>query len=519
MGRRSFAMRDIIEIYQHWQAGKGFRSIVRSLGVDRNTVRKYIRAAVEAGFKQDGQNTPEEWKAFVREHFPEVIDQTARSGCFGELDKYRDYIAEGLATNCMSTVWRRLCEATGLDVSISTFRRYVRTVMPDALVTPDQVTVYRPEVAPGEEAQLDFGYLGKWGDPLTGTCHRLWVFIMVLSFSRHMFIKVVNRMDTRSWLECNMEGLEFFGGVPKRLVLDNLKGGVLKPDIYDPQLNRAYEELAAHYSVLIDPCRKGKPKDKPRVERLVPYVRESFFTGRTFSSLGEIDREASRWCIEVAGMRIHGTTRQKPLEVFNLVEKATLKPLPERWEIAVWQTAKVAPDSHCMVKRVMYSVPWRYIGQELSVRATDKKVQFYLGDELVKTHIRRPGVRRQTDPEDLPPDKTAFFQRTPQWCIRQAREMGESVFRLVLELLREETLTHLRQAQGVIRLCDTYGAERLDRACARALAFGDARYRTVKGILSCGLDEEPTPEQTSRSAGALLHGIEAFTIDSDVREG
>jgi len=132
----------------------------------------------------------------------------------------------------------------------------------------------------------------------------------------------------------------------------------------------------------------------------------------------------------------------------------------------VWQTAKVGPDSHCAVKRVLYSVPWRYIGQELKVRVNDKKAQFSLGDELVRTHIRKPGERRQTDPEDLPADKIAFFQRTPQWCIRQAKQRGESVFKLVLELLREETLTHLRQAQGVIRLCDTYGAGRLDRACS-----------------------------------------------------
>lgn len=172
-----------------------------------------------------------------------------------------------------------------------------------------------------------------------------------------------------------------------------------------------------------------------------------------------------------------------------------------------------------MVKRVVYSVPWRYMGQELSVRTTDKRVQFYLGDELVKTHIRRPGERRQTDPEDLRADKTAFFQRTAQWCIRQAKEIGESVFRLVLELLREETLTHLRQARGIIRLCNTYGPERFNRACARAFAFGDAGYKTVKGILSCGLDEQPTPEQTSRNAGALLHGVDAFAVDSDVREG
>lgn len=203
-------MRDIIEIYRHWQAGRGSRCIAESMGVDRKTVRKYIRAAVEAGFRQDGQYTSEEWKAFVKERFPEIVDQAARSGCFGKLDRYRDYIAEGLRTNCMSTVWQRLREATGVDVSVTAFRRYVRAMMPDALVTPNEVTVYRPEVPPGEEVQIDFGYLGRWGDPRTGTSRRLWVFIMVLSFGRHMFIRPVTRMHKRSWLECNVAGLEFF---------------------------------------------------------------------------------------------------------------------------------------------------------------------------------------------------------------------------------------------------------------------------------------------------------------------
>lgn len=140
------------------------------------------------------------------------------------------------------------------------------------------------------------------------------------------------------------------------------------------------------------------------------------------------------------------------------------------------------------------------MGRELSVRITDRKAEFYLGDELVKTHIHRPGVRNYTDPSDLPPDKVAFFQRTPQWCLRQAKEMGESVFAVALELLKENTLAHLRQVQGIIRLCDTYGASRLDKACARALSFGDARYRTIKGILKEGFDQEPIPEQSACSA-------------------
>ncbi|NPV81933.1 MAG: transposase [Firmicutes bacterium] len=228
MGRRSFAMRDIMEIYLHWQAGRSLRAIAQSLAVDRKTIRKYIRAAIKAGFSKDGQNTPDEWKEFIKRQFPETVDQTVRSSRFGELDQYRDYIAEGLKTNRMSTVWQRLCEATGLDVSISTFRRYVRATMPDASLRPDQVVVYRPEVPPGEEVQIDYGYLGRWCHPVTGTTYRLWAFIMVLAFSRHMFLKVVDRMDKRHWLECHIEGFEFFGGVPRRLVYDYVPRNIIQ---------------------------------------------------------------------------------------------------------------------------------------------------------------------------------------------------------------------------------------------------------------------------------------------------
>lgn len=145
--------------------------------------------------------------------------------------------------------------------------------------------------------------------------------------------------------------------------MDNLKDGVLKPDLYDPKFNRAYDELGRYYRTLIDPCRAGHPKDKPRVERVIPYLRDSFWRGRQFASLEEADREAPRWCLEVAGARIHGTTRQRPLELFQREEQPCLLPLPpEPWELAVWQRAKVAQDSHASVARSLYSVPYRYMG-------------------------------------------------------------------------------------------------------------------------------------------------------------
>src|SRR5690242_12244000 len=165
--------------------------------------------------------------------------------------------------------------------------------MPDLEARRGQVTVRKDDPAPGEEAQVDYGYMGQWRDPLTGKLRRVWAFVMVLAHSRHLFVLPVVTMPVEVWVEAHVAALNFFGGAPRRLVTDNLKAGVIKPDLYDPKLNRTYAELAQHYGMLIDPARARKPKDKPRVERPIPYVRDSFFAGRDFSSLQAMREEAA----------------------------------------------------------------------------------------------------------------------------------------------------------------------------------------------------------------------------------
>ncbi|MEW6227199.1 MAG: DDE-type integrase/transposase/recombinase [Bacillota bacterium] len=231
-------MRDLAEILEHRQAGRDNSAIARSLGVDRKTVRKYVAAAVARGVERLKPLTREQWVAFAREHFPEAVDRMARSPWVAELAPHESLIREQLGTNRVSTVRQRLVERTGIKVSLSTFRRYVRSHLPDALPSRP-VPVWRPEVEPGEEAQVDFGYMGLWTNPQTGRRHRVWAFIFVLSFSRHMFVRLVRRMDRENWLACHAAALEFLGGVPQRVLLDNLKAGVVKPDIYDPGSTRA----------------------------------------------------------------------------------------------------------------------------------------------------------------------------------------------------------------------------------------------------------------------------------------
>ncbi len=251
-------------------------------------------------------------------------------------------------------------------------------------------------------------------------------------------------------------------------------------------------------------------------------MRESFWTGRSFSSLEEINAAAERWCLRVAGPRKHGTTRTPPLLLFETIEQAAMLPLPSTpFEIVTWARAKVARDCHVQVQGSLYSIPWRYVGHTLDVRIGAIIVRFYSGAELAKTHLRGKPRQRQTDWNDYPPEKAAFFQRTPAWCRDQAAKLGPHVYAAVGELLDRHHLHHLRQSQGIIRLAETYGEVRLDAACERALAYGNPHYRTIKTILEKALDPQRAEfdRLSIASVGAFLRGPDAlFSVSHAAHE-
>src|SRR5690349_11258296 len=297
MARRTFDVIDDTEIWMHWQPGRSKNEMAASLGVDRKTLRKYIAPAEAAGLAPGGPARSErEWAELVRGWFPQLADTRLRQVTWPAIGKHHDYITAQLKAGVrMSTIHQRLRDEQGLAVSPASFRRYVAANVPEE-TRRSQVVVWNPRPAEaGEQAQIDYGQLGRWLDPLTGKLRTVWAFVMVLACSRHMFVRPVLKMDQRAWTECHVAAFEFFGGVPARLVPDNLKTGVDKPDLYDPKINRSYAELAAHYGCLIDPARAIKPRDKARVERPVPYVRDSFWRGREFASLARMQAEAVRW--------------------------------------------------------------------------------------------------------------------------------------------------------------------------------------------------------------------------------
>ena len=507
-------MIDVTEILMHWHAGRSLSEMAGSLDVDRKTLRKYVTPAVAAGIAPGGPAmSQEEWAELVRGWFPQLADTRLRQVTWPAIGKHHEYITAQLKAGVrMSTVWQRLRDEHGLAVSVQSFRRYVAANVPEE-VRRAQVRVLDPRPAEaGEQAQIDYGQLGRWLDPVTGKLRTIWAFVMVLCCSRHMFVRPVLKLDQRAWTECHVAAFEFLGGVPARLVPDNLRTGVDQPDLYDPKINRSYAELAAHYGCLIDPARSRKPRDKARVERPMPYVRDSFWRGREFTSLARMQAEAARWSLEVAGQRpCRPLDGAAPAPVFAAIEKDALRPLPaEPFVLATWAKAKIGTDIHARVEKVLYSVPWRHIGKTADVRVTATMVQFFIGGQLVKTHPRKE-KGKQTDFSDYPPEKIAFHMRTPAWCRNQAAGIGPACEQVIAGLLAENALYRLRSAQGVIGLADRNDPARLEAACAKAIAAGDPSYRTIKGILAAGTENGALPPAAGDgSAAAFLRGPASF---------
>ena len=216
MARRTFDVIDVTEIFQHWHAGRSLNEMSGSLGVDRKTIRKYVAPAVAAGLVPGGAAKSEaEWQELVQGWFPELSDARLRQVTWPAIAVHHDYIVSQLKAQVrMSTIHQRLRDEKGLAASVASFRRYVAANVPEE-ARRAQVTVWNPRQAEaGEQAQIDYGQLGRWLDPVGGKFRVVQAFVMVLCCSRHMFVRPVLKMDQRAWTECHVAAFEFFAGVP-----------------------------------------------------------------------------------------------------------------------------------------------------------------------------------------------------------------------------------------------------------------------------------------------------------------
>jgi transposase len=444
---------DLMEMFRHWNAGRSQVQIHEALNVDRKTIRKYLTPALVEGVHPapDDWFDEELWRGRIHRWFPEVVDPTVRALTWPQIAEHQQWIGEQLKVPVtVATIAARLRDDHHVEVSESTVRRYIAMAFAEDRLE-DKVTVPRGAVEAGSEAQIDYGKLGMWVDPASGRRVAVWVFAMILSCSRMLFVQPVLRMDQASWNASHVAAFEFFGGVPARLVCDNLKTGVQRPDLYDPLINLAYGELAAFYGALIDPARARKPKDKPRIERPMPYIRDSLFAGRQFTSLPQMQAEALRWASEVYGCHKHrGLDGRTPTSVFEAVERDALMPLPRRlFESVIYSLGTLAPDCHVKSGKALYSAPWRLIGQKLLVRTAGDMVQIFHADAVVATHVLHLSGR-STNPEHYPPHKIAHTLRTVTWCRCQAEQIGPAAVAIVAELSMVNALHRLRSIRGII---------------------------------------------------------------------
>jgi transposase len=491
-GRRS-PVTEIREILRRLQLGERARRIARDLGVSRNTVAHYRQWAATHGLLSGPLPEPAALAALL------TVPPTQRP--VHEQSLVEPFGEQALAWHAQGVegqaIWQLLVEQHGFGGSYSSVKRFLRRVAP-----PTPRATLRLEVDPGDEAQVDFGFGGLYRDPESDRLRRAWAFVMTLSCSRHQYAELVFDQSLATWLRLHRAAFDFFGGVPRRVVLDNLRAAIVHAALYDPEVQRSYREFAEHYGFLIAPCRPRTPEHKGKVEQGgIHYVKRNALAGRAFRDLHDGNRHLLRWCVETAGRRVHGTTKQIPLAVFDQVERAALQPVPPTpWELTEWKLAKLHPDCHVVFAGAYYSGPHRLIGERLWVRATAWKVELYQDYALVATHRRaRPGQRR-TLMAHLPPDKVHFLLQTPAWCRTRAAEIGPACGEFIERLLGDRPLDRLRSAQGVLRLGQRYSPTRLDAACARALAAGEYRYQTVKTILAQALDAHPLPSLTPVAA-------------------
>jgi transposase len=479
---------DIRELIRRVHLGEGDRRVARDLGVSRKTVVKYREWADREGVLAGPLPGPAELLARLNGSLPVVPPPRAVSTVEPYREKVVDLRRQGV--ECRA-ILNRLREESGFQGSYGAVYRFVRALEPR---TPEACV--RVETAPGEEAQVDFGYAGLMFDPKDRTLRRAWAFVMTLSFSRHQYVEFVFDQEVGTWLRCHRNAFEWFGGVPRRIVPDNLKAAVVKAVLYDPVLQRAYRECAEHYGFLISPCRPRTPEHKGKVEQGgVHYVKRNFLAGRAFRDQVEANEKGLAWCIETAGRRIHGTTKEEPLKRFDELERAALLALPTApYALAVWKKAKLHPDCHIVFEGSFYSAPHRLIGRRLWVRAADSGVTLFHEHEPVASHprARRPG-QRFTNPDHLPPAKVAGLMATPAFCLKRASEIGPHTADLAGRLLGERPLDRLRTVLAILRLAHKFSPRRLEAACQRALRFDETGYGAVKRILDRKLDLESLP--------------------------
>ncbi len=494
MSYREHGMWEVLEVLRRCARSEKTATIARGTGHSRFTVRRYLRLAKEIGWTPAHGEPTEAVAAEVLKRLrpgpreAPADTPTVEQHLLPHLEEIRGWLVPEQGRPLRLTrVQTLLRQHHALQVSYSGLRRFAQAYCEFGRRS---TTVRMAETAPGEIAECDFGRLGYVPDPGSGKRRLLYALIVTLVYSRHQFVYVTPHQTLPEVIGGLEAAWEFFGGVTHRLILDNLKAAVRRADRYDPIFQRSFAEYAHYRGFVIDAAVPRDPTGKPHVERNVPYVRENFFRGGQWQDRAHVQREAERWCLETAGKRIHGTTRQIPLVVFEAEERGALLALEKpRYDPPEWGRCKVHPDHLVSFRLAFYSAPTRYVGEPVDVRGDQQLVRLYARGELIKTHPRMPPGKKSIDYADYPPEKAPYAMRDIDYVIRCGHELGPHVGEFLTRILSVHCpWARLRQAQRVLRLGRTYGAAALNRACERALHFELLDVRRLDSIVRLGLE-------------------------------
>lgn len=496
-------MHKIQELVRLIRMGEQPRSVRRLLKMSSKTEVKYRKAIENAGLLA---GSPDDLPplaalraALLERHplpSPRVVDTS--------LAPWADRISAALMSPSppgLKALWDKLRrDDPNFTASYSAMRRFAARLRKAAGVRPEDVVI-RVDTAPGDVAQVDFGYVGKWFDPDTGRARKAWVFLMVLGYSRHMFAKIVFDQKISTWLNLHIDAFRYFGGVPKTIVPDNLKAAIIRAafgaaDRHEISLQRSYRELARHYGFKVDPTPAYAPEKKGKVESGVKYVCRNFFATCTAGDLPAANRELAEWLEKTASTRNHGSTGKAPGAMFAAEEKATLIALPTtRYEIVIWKTATVHRDSHVEFAGRLYSVPWQHVGKTVNLRATAHSVEIHFNDVRVATHERRAPGRVSTNEAHLPEGRGDLAHRCETWWRQRARELHPDIGEFVDEVFASDAeLSKLRDVQAIVTHLETFPDHRRLATVARARFYGNYSYAGIRNILKEGLDAQPLPQ-------------------------
>lgn len=472
-------------------AGYSERRIAQTLGVSRGAVRRHLQAhqsnrttappasvdpAPTGSADSNSTKAPTGSSGEAPGGPSPVVPLASGSQC----EPFRELIIGKCELGLSAKrIYQDLVADHGFEGKYWSVNRFVK-----ALGASVQAAFRRMEVEPGEELQVDFGTGAKIRNP-DGTYRRTYVFRCVLSHSRKGYSEAVFKQDTESFIRALENAFWTLGGVPQRVVFDNAKCAVKKPDWYDPELNPKLIDFCKHYDCAFIPTKVRTPRHKGKVERGVDYVQENALRGHEFETLAAQNEHLARWERTVADTRIHGTTCKQVRSAFETTEKAALAKLPlERFAFYHEAKRKVSRDGHISVNRSFYSVPPEHLGREVWVRYDNRLIRIFDASlRLITTHVVIERGRFQTDPQHIASEKVSPIERGIGHLSGKIRLIGPHSSRWADAVIAGRGVEAARVLQGVLAMSRKHSSEKIEQACEIAWRSGAINCRILRTLL------------------------------------